>query len=67
MEQINSESRLEGGGGGGADSGALDATTRALATTINQLPELQEKKRCVCHACGLAAAAVASIRDLAWR
>jgi len=44
MEQINAGNRLDTG----ADSSAaLADTTRALASTINQLPELQEKKRLI--------------------
>lgn len=44
MDQINAGSKLESGG----DSQAVLAdTTRQLASTISQLPELQEKKRLI--------------------
>ena len=43
MERINERARLDAGG----DQAALADTTRQLASTINQLPELQEKKRLV--------------------
>jgi len=44
MEQINAGNRLDVAAN---DSSALADTTRALASTINQLPELQEKKRLI--------------------
>ena len=45
MEQISAGSKLDAGAG--ADSAALADTTRALTSTINALPELQEKKRLI--------------------
>ena len=42
MEKINKGTSLDA-----SDGNALADTTRALASTINQLPELQEKKRLI--------------------
>ena len=46
MESINSGSKLDAGTGGGSEA-ALADTTKALASTINQLPELQMKKQLI--------------------
>ena len=71
MESIENRTKLEvagGGGGGGAAVGgdaAMADATKAIAATINQLPELQEKKRLIDTHMNIATELLAHIRSRA--